>query len=57
MDLNNGILEPLMNVRADLRNFFLTRVLEGPPNETNSDRAVNNIVTELQPFLEHLVRN
>lgn len=44
-----------MNVRGELRNFFVTRVLEGSPTMSNTDRAVNNLITELQPFLDHLV--
>lgn len=55
MNLNNGRLEPLMRIRNDLRNFFFFRVLDGLSNMANTDRGVNRLITEMQPFLENLV--
>lgn len=55
MQLNQSRLEPLMRVRRELRNFFLYRILNGLPNPVNTDRGVNRLLSEMQPFLENLV--
>lgn len=56
MQLNNSRLEPLMRIRRDLRNFFLFQILNGVPNANNTDRGVNRLLSEMQPFLENLGR-
>lgn len=55
MNLNNGRLDPLMRIRREIRNFFLYHVLSGVPNAANTDRGVNRLLGELQPFLDNLV--
>ncbi|KAF2896772.1 hypothetical protein ILUMI_09390, partial [Ignelater luminosus] len=54
MNLSEGQLDPLMRIRGQLRNFFLYRILEGSQNTASVDRGVEKILTEMQPFLDHL---
>lgn len=52
--INSGRLEPLTRIRNQLRNFFLYRVLDGCQGTAAIDRGVERLLTELEPFLEHL---
>uniref|UniRef100_A0A1Y1L7K7 Large proline-rich protein BAG6 n=1 Tax=Photinus pyralis TaxID=7054 RepID=A0A1Y1L7K7_PHOPY len=52
--INSGRLEPLIRIRTQLRNFFLYRVLDGCQTTAAIDRGVERLLTELEPFLEHL---
>lgn len=51
--LTNGLHEPLLRNRQEIRNFVRTRVLNGPPDSSNISGGTDRLIAEMQPFLQH----